>query len=72
MEMKISIGGVAAIVFVALIAGAILYWGGGFLGDAFPESDAGNVKSVGVVLLVIGVVSVVLMIAVAIYDAVRN
>lgn len=72
MEMNVNIGGVAALVFVALIAGAILYWGGGVLSDILPESDAGTVKSVGAVLLVIGVVAILLLLAIAIYNAVKG
>jgi len=72
MNVNVSIGGVAALIFVALIAGAILYWGGEALSSILPESNAGTVASIGAVLLVVGVVAIVLLIIIAIYDAVKG
>lgn len=72
MNVNVNLGGVAALVFVALLAGAILYWGGGALSDLLPESNAGTIASVGAVLLVVGVVAIVLLVIIAIYNAIKG
>ena len=72
MNVNVTIGGVAAVIFVALMAGASLYWGGEALRNLLPESDAGTVASVGAVLLVVGVVAVILLIILAVYNDVKG
>lgn len=72
MEVNIRLENVASLVFVALLAGAILYLGGGAISDILPESDAVTVASVGAVLLVIGVVGILLLISIAIYKAAKG
>jgi len=70
MKMEVNIVGVAAVIFVALLAGAILYYGGGALSNfPFTKSNATTIESFGVVLLVIGVVAVLLLIIIAIIKA---
>lgn len=73
MIVNVKIVGVAAVIFVVLLAGAIFFLGGGALSDVpLIGHNAKSAESVGAFLLFIGVVSAILLIAFAIHKGAKQ
>ena len=72
MNVNVNIVGVAAVLFVVLLVGAILYLGGGTFSDVpLIGHNAKTVESVGAFLLFVGVISAIVLIVIAIYKGAK-